>query len=68
MSDTLTQARLARRLDGYMGDFRRRNPAREHPSRSEWESVWKTAETARMNNALTPELVDDVRVAVNKLF
>jgi hypothetical protein len=67
MSDTITQTRLSLRLDSYMNDFQRKNPGKEHPSRGEWETVWNAAEAARMNNALTPEMVDDVRIVVNKL-
>jgi hypothetical protein len=67
MSDTITQNRLSLRLDQYMRDFKQKNPGKDNLSREEWDTAWEAAEHARANNTLTPELVDDVRIAVNKL-
>ena len=67
MNDTITQTRLSLRLDSYMSDFNRKNLKNGDLSREEWDTVWKAADFARTNNNLTPELVDDVRIVVNKL-
>jgi hypothetical protein len=67
MSDTITQTRLSLRLESYMSDFRHKNPGKDHFLRREWDAAWQTAEAARMKNALTPELDDDVRIVVKKL-
>lgn len=67
MSDTITQTRLSLRLDNYMSDFKRKILGKDHLSRAEWDTAWQAAEVARANNSLTPELVDDVRIVVNKL-
>lgn len=67
MNDTITQTRLSLRLDSYMSDFNRKNLKNGDLSREEWNTVWQAADFARMNNNLTPELVDDVRIVVNKL-
>lgn len=67
MSDTITQTRLSLRLDSYMNDFRHKNPGKDHPLRKAWDTAWQTADAVRLNNALTPELVDDVRIVVKKL-
>lgn len=50
-----------------MSEFKQKNLSEDTFAREEWNSVWKAAEAARKNNTLTPELVDDVRIAVNKL-
>jgi hypothetical protein len=67
MSDIITQTRLSLRLERYLRDYEGRNVRKETLSREEWDTVWKAADVARTNNNLTPELVDDVRVALNKL-
>jgi hypothetical protein len=67
MSDTITQARLSLRLDAYLSDYRGKSVRKDHPSREEWEKVWRAADVARAKNRLTPELVDDVRLALNTL-
>jgi hypothetical protein len=67
MSDTITQTRLSLRLDLYLRDYTKKNVRKDHLSREEWDTVWKAADVARTNNNLTPELVDDVRIALNKL-
>jgi len=67
MSDTITQTRLSLRLENYMSDFERKNLSNDHLSSAEWDTAWKAADDARANKTLTPELVDDVRLAVNKL-
>ncbi len=67
MNDTITQTRLSLRLDTYMSGYRAKNVKKDTLSGVEWNTVWKAADDARMNNILTPELVDDVRIALNKL-
>jgi hypothetical protein len=66
MSDIITQTRLAMRLDAYMSDYKKKNTGKEMLSSEEWDTVWKVAEVARTQNALTPELVDNVRLALHK--
>ena len=67
MSDTITQTRLSMRLDMYMSNYKEMKLRKETLSSETWDTVWKAAEVARIQNNLTPELVDDVRIALNKL-
>lgn len=67
MIDTITQTRLAMRLDLYLSAYTQKNVQKHTLQREEWETVWHVAETARTQQTLTPELVDDVRVALHKL-
>jgi hypothetical protein len=67
MNDTITRMRLSMRLDIYLRDYTEKNVRNDNLYREEWEIVWQGADAARTNNTLTPELVDDVRVALNKL-
>jgi hypothetical protein len=67
MSDIITQTRLSMRLDIYLSDYTGKNVRSDNLSKKEWDAVWKTADLARANNNLTPEIVDDVRVALHKL-
>lgn len=67
MSDTITQRRLSLRLDTHMSNYKRKNVRENNLLRKEWDTVWKTADAARTQNKLTPELVDDVRLVLNKL-
>lgn len=67
MSDTITQMRLSMRLDNYLREYKGKNVRNAMRSKGEWEKVWQIADVARINNTLTPELVDDVRVALNSL-
>ena len=67
MSDTITQMRLSTRLDNYLREYRGKNVRKATLSKKNWENVWQLADVARLNNTLTPELVDDVRVALNSL-
>jgi len=67
MSDTITQMRLSLRLDNYLREYTRKNVRNATHSKEVWENVWQSADVARINNTLTPELVDDVRVALNSL-
>lgn len=66
MNDTITQTRLSLRLDAYLSDYMGKYLRKDQVYREEWNMVWNAAEVARTNNTLTPELVDDVRVALNK--
>jgi hypothetical protein len=65
MSDPITQNRLSMRLERYLSDYTKKNI--DPFSRHEWDTVWHVADVARTDNCLTPELVDDVRIALNKL-
>ena len=65
MSGTITQMRLSMRLDNYLREYKGKIVRNATRSKEEWEKVWLIADIARKNNTLTPELVDDVRVALN---
>ncbi|HEU5378935.1 MAG TPA: hypothetical protein VFV38_26215 [Ktedonobacteraceae bacterium] len=67
MNDTITQTRLAMRLDGYKSEYERKHVRKENTSCEEWNTAWKAADVARTHMRLTPELVDDVRQALKKL-
>jgi hypothetical protein len=67
MSDTITQQRLSMRLHLYLSDYTRKNVKKESLSRAEWKKVWRRADVARLQNTLTAELVDDVRVVLHTL-
>ena len=65
MNDPITQNRLSMRLERYLSDYAKKNV--DIVSRKEWDTVWHVADVARTDNSLTPELVDDVRIALDKL-
>lgn len=67
MNDILTQARLSMRLDNYLSNYTKKIDSNNDLYRKEWNNVWQVADAARVNNTLTPEIVDDVRIALNKL-
>jgi len=67
MRDPITQARLSMRLEVYLRDYLRKDVRNDNLYRKEWDSVWQVADAACINKSLTPELVDDVRIALNKL-
>jgi hypothetical protein len=67
MSETITQTRLSIRLERYLSEYTKKNIRKDAPSRVEWDTVWHVADVARTRNMLTPELVDDVRIALEKL-
>jgi len=67
MSDIITQQRLSMRLDIYLSDYTGKKVKKDKFSSAEWNKVWRVADIARLQNTLTPELVDDVRVVLNKL-
>jgi hypothetical protein len=67
MSDSITQTRLAMRLDNYLSAYTGKNVRNDNLGKKEWDAVWKMAAIARANSNLTPEIVDDVRIALNKL-
>ena len=67
MSDTITQQRLSMRLDLYLSDYTGKKVKKDKFYSAEWNKVWRVADVARLHNNLTPELVDDVRVVLNKL-
>ena len=68
MSDPITQMRLSMRLERYLSDYAEKNVRKDTLSSEEWDIVWHVADVARRDNHLTPELVDDVRIALNKLL
>ena len=67
MNDPITQARLSMRVDRYIEDYTAKNIKKDNPYEANWRAVLQKADTARVNNDLTPEIVDDVRLALNKL-
>ena len=67
LSDIITQMRLSMRLDSYLREYKGKNVRQAALSKKEWENVWQLADIARINNTLTPELVDDVRVVLHSL-
>ncbi|GAC1696102.1 MAG: hypothetical protein PVS3B3_21000 [Ktedonobacteraceae bacterium] len=66
MSDSIKQMRLSLRLDSYLSDYTKKNIGKDTLADEEWETVWHIADAARTENDLTPELVDDVRIALKK--
>ena len=67
MSDTMNQTRLSMRLDAYLREYTEKNVGRDALSKAEWDTAWQVADVARAQNMLTPQLVDDVRIALEKL-
>jgi hypothetical protein len=67
MDDAITQMRLSIRLDNYLRDYTGKNVSQEHLHRQEWNSAWKAADVARIASTLTPQLVDDVRIVLQKM-
>jgi hypothetical protein len=67
MSANITQLRLSMRLDLYLSDYTRKKVKKEAIFSAEWNKVWRRADVARLQNTLTPELVDDVRLVLNTL-
>jgi hypothetical protein len=67
MSDIITQKRLSMRLEIYLSDYTGKKVKKDKLYSAEWDKVWRVADGARLQNTLTPELVDDVRVALHKL-
>jgi hypothetical protein len=67
MSASITQLRLSMRLDLYLSEYTGKKVKKETLSSAEWKKVWRLADVARLQNNLTPELVDDVRVVLHTL-
>jgi len=67
MSDNITQQRLSMRLDIYLSDYTGKKVKKDTLDSAEWNKVWRVADVARLENTLTPELVDDVRAVLHKL-
>jgi hypothetical protein len=67
MSDIITQKRLSMRLDIYLSDYTGKKIKKDKFYSAEWNKVWRVAKVPRLQNNLTPELVDDVRVVLHKL-
>jgi hypothetical protein len=67
MNDNITQQRLSMRLDTYLSDYTGKKVKKDTLTSAEWKKVWRVADVARLQNTLTPELVDDVRVVLNTL-
>lgn len=68
MHDSITQTRLSLRLDGYLSAYMGKGVTKDHASSATWKAAWEAAELARTNQNLTPELIDNVRMALNKLL
>ena len=67
MSDTITQTRLSMRLATYLSAYAEKNVRNDNVRKKDWDTAWQIADLARANSELTPEIVDDVRIALNKL-
>jgi hypothetical protein len=67
MNDPMTQMRLSMRLERYWSDYIGKKVGKDNFYRGEWDTAWQEADAARTKNTLTPELVDDVRIALEKL-
>lgn len=67
MSDSITQTRLAMRLDNYQREYTGMGIRGDAHSQTEWKTRWRTADAARAQNTLTPEIVDDVRKALKNM-
>ncbi|BCL78612.1 hypothetical protein ccbrp13_10770 [Ktedonobacteria bacterium brp13] len=67
MNDTINQTRLSLRLDTYLRAYIGKNIKADHLLNDEWKTTWLVADSARADKTLTPELVDDVRIVLNKL-
>lgn len=67
MNDPITQMRLSMRLENYLSNYTKKNISKDTLYSQEWDMVWHIADVARTDNQLTPEIVDDVRIALNKL-
>ena len=67
MNDNITQMRLSMRLDTYLKEYKEDNISRDALSNTNWNTAWKVANSARTQDILTPELVDDVRIALHGL-
>ncbi len=67
MNDNITQKRLSMRLDIYLKEYTEDNVKRDVLSNTNWNTAWQVANNARTHDSLTPELVDDVRIALHEL-
>ena len=67
MSDTITQQRLSMRLDILCERLYRKESQKATLDSAEWNKIWRVADVARIENTLTPEIVDDVRVVLHTL-
>ncbi len=67
MSEAITQTRLSTRLETYLREYMGKHITRDALSSTEWDTAWRNADSARTQNTLTPELVDDVRQVLKKL-
>lgn len=67
MSDFITQMRLSLRLESYLREYVSKHDDKPPFSTREWGEAWRIADQARTQDALTPELVENVRLALQKL-
>lgn len=67
LSDVITQTRLSMRLDAYLSTYTQKHAHDTTFPRDKWDTAWEAARVARSANTLTPEIVDDVRIALNRL-
>lgn len=63
----LSQMRLSMRLDGYENDYSRKSSKKNPLYKEQWDAVWRQATSARAEKSLTPELLDRVRLTLEKL-
>lgn len=59
--------RLSMRLERYLNEYMGKSIRKELFGTEEWDTAWQEADVARTRKTLTPELVDDVRIALEKL-
>jgi hypothetical protein len=64
MNDNITQMRLSMRLDTYLKEYKEDSVQRDALANTAWNTAWQVANNARTHDSLTPELVDDVRIAL----
>ena len=65
MSDPITQMRLSMRLESYLSEYTQKNTNKDKDG---WDTVWRVADSARTENTLTPEIVDDVRLVLKRIL
>ncbi len=65
MGDNITQMRLSMRLDNYLKAYTEDNVRKGTLSTMEWDTAWRVADGARAQDTLTPEIVDNVRIALH---
>jgi hypothetical protein len=62
-----SQVRLSMRLDAYWSDYSRKNVKKNPLYTDSWDQAWREADAARQEKTLTPELVNAVRLSLEKV-